>query len=87
MKPYIDFIESTPIIDRVEAVVTTGDPEYPGTALEVWEPNGRELFHVVVNSAGERHILFLAGNYRLTLTQLEEIIAKAKEEVRFIDET
>jgi hypothetical protein len=87
MKKYIDLIESAPIIDHVDTVVTTGDPEYPGTALEVWERNGRELFHVVVDSFGEKQILFLAGNYRLPLARLEEIIAKAKEEVRFVDET
>lgn len=85
MKQYIDLIESTPLIDQVEPVLTTGDPDYPGTALEVWEPNGQALFHVVVDAAGNRQILFLAGNYRLSLTRLEEIIAKAKEEVLWVD--
>jgi len=87
MRQYADFIDSVPLIDRVDAVVTTGDPGYPGTALEVCDPEGRELFHVVVNAAGEKHVLFLAGNYRLTLSRLEEIIAKAKKDVRFVDET
>jgi hypothetical protein len=86
MKKYSEFIESAPLIEHIDTVVTTGDAEYPGTALEVWDQDGRELFHVVVDLTGEKHILFLTGNYRLPLAALEEILAKAKVEVRRMEE-
>ncbi len=89
MKRYMDLIDSAPLISQIDTVLTTGDTDYPGTAVEVWEPGGRELFHIVVDSSGERHVMFLAqrDNYRISLARLEEIVAMAKGEVRFVDET
>lgn len=50
---YSEFIESAPLVEHIDTIVTTGDAEYPGTALEVCDQDGRELFHVVVDLTGE----------------------------------
>lgn len=86
---YIEMIEGSHLVRWVDAVTTTGDVDYPGTAMEICDEQGTELFHVVVDSSGEKQVLFLAhpSNYRMPLAQLEEIVAAAKEKVRAIRET
>jgi hypothetical protein len=88
MKRYTDVIESARLVDRVEATVTTGDLDYPGTAIEVCDDKGEELLHVVADPSGEIQLLFFAhtDNYRLPLARLEEIIAKAKEVIRVLND-
>jgi len=54
MTTYMQRIEATPIVKDVEVTLTTGDLDYDGTALEVSDESGNELFHVVVDSNGER---------------------------------
>ena len=85
MKSYMDFIEGTRLIDEIDAVVTTGDLDYPGTAMEIREAGGDELFHIVVDASGAMQVLFLphGAGYRLPLSKIEAIIVKSKEEVRF----
>ncbi len=85
---YIEMIEHTRMVDKIDAVVTTGDVGYPGTALEISDQTGRELFHFVVDSNGERQVLFFGGSqsYRLTLSCLEELVARAKDKVRYVAE-
>jgi len=87
MSRYIKIIEEARLIKDVSTCTTTGDVEYPGTALEVSDENERELFHVVVDKSGERQVLIFSADedYRLSLELLEKIIAKAKEEVRKTD--
>jgi hypothetical protein len=89
MRSYMEFIEGVRLINDFEVTITTGDIEYPGNAMEVCEQNGKELFHVVVDSAGEVQVLFLAQkeHYRISLSQMEKIIEKAKDVIRFIDES
>lgn len=52
--------------------------------MEIRESGGDELFHVVVDASGVSQILFLSHNagYRLPLSKIEAIIAKAKDTVR-----
>jgi hypothetical protein len=87
MTKYMDFIEGAELIGQVDGIVTTGDSEYPGTAMEVRAEGGDELFHIVVDASGARQVLFLEHrkNYRVSLSKMEEIIAKAKEVVRFCE--
>lgn len=81
MGDYLRFVEETRLLDAVDACVTSGDLEYPGTTLEVVGPDGQDLFHVVVDSTGQRQILFFASeeNFRLPLDVMERILARAKE--------
>ena len=83
MKTYTEFIDAARLIPNVTSALTTGDAGYPGTALEISDNDGNELFHIVVNSAGELQVLFLAqdAHYRLPLNLLERILAVAKEKV------
>lgn len=86
MSDYSHFIENTPLIERVDITTTGGDPDYNGTAIEISDESGNELFHVVVDSKGERQFLFIQsqGDYRITLDEMEQIIASAKKHVRSI---
>lgn len=87
-KGYMEIIEETPLINHVESTITTGDPDYPGTTLEISDPNGKiHLFHVVVDSTGQKQIVFFErkDRYRLPLFVLEEIIEQAKEYVKYIE--
>jgi hypothetical protein len=88
MTNYSSFIEGAELFEHVRAVVTTGDVSYPGTAMEVQNDAGQELFHIVVDSSGTRQVLFLShqAHYRITLDKLEEIIARAKEVVKLVEE-
>jgi len=83
MSRYLEWIEQARLVDVVKSTSTTGDVEYPGTALEVADVDGRELFHVVVDASGRRQVLFLAtpDNYRLPLELVERALAGAKEVV------
>jgi hypothetical protein len=80
---YLALIEGTRLIDHVASCTTTGDVAYPGTALEIADPDGKGLFHVVVDGSGQRQVLFFAApeNYRMPLELLEQIIAGAKQTV------
>lgn len=86
MKSYLEFIEQTRLVAEVESCTTTGDVEYPGTALEIADQYGKDLFHVVVDSKGQRQVMFFAvkEDYRLPLEVLEKIIARAKEVVELV---
>lgn len=84
---YLDFIEKTRFIRNPEVTFTTGDPEYPGTALEVYDKKNKvELFHFVVDGTGERQLLVFGQGkpYRISLDNLEELIKNAKEQVSYI---
>jgi len=80
---YLEFIEQVPLIREVDSCTTTGDVDYPGTALEVRLPSGDEILHVVVDGSGERQVLLLVhdGPLRVPLELLEQILARAKEVV------
>jgi hypothetical protein len=86
MAAYRDFVEGTRLVSTVEAMITTGDGSYDGTALEVSDENGAELFHVVVDSQGERQLLFFRseGHFRMPVRLLEEILEEAKREVKLV---
>lgn len=83
MRGYSEIIEGTRLVRKVHSSTTTGDLEYSGTALEIADEAGNELFHVVVDAAGERQILFFpSGNgYRIPMDLMERILAKAKDAV------
>lgn len=84
MTTYAQRIENTPLVANVETTLTTGDLDYDGTALEVCDELGNELFHIVVDSNGERQFRFFRanGDYRLPLELLEKIVRAAKEKVK-----
>ncbi|MBN68357.1 MAG: hypothetical protein CME32_03630 [Gimesia sp.] len=84
MKSYTELIESTPIIRHVETTVTTGDLDYNGTALEVEDASGNELFHVVVDEKGEQQFLIypMQERVRIPLQVLEEVLLFAKKKVQ-----
>ncbi len=88
MKKYLDLIENTRLITQIDAVMTTGDLEYPGMAIEVYDEKGEDLFHIAIDSRGEKQVLFFShnDNYRLPLEQLEKILSDANEYVGRIDE-
>lgn len=82
---YLDVIESARTVreEDIESCLTTGDDDYPGTALEITDKEGNELFHVVLDSQGERQILFWPQGtpYRLPLDLVDKIVTVAKEKV------
>ena len=84
MSSYLESIEQTRLITNLQSCTTTGDVDYPGTALEITDQDGNDLFHVVVDGKGERQVMFFAArdDYRLPLETLERIIARAKEVVQ-----
>lgn len=83
MKKYSQVISDARLVSVVESDSSTGDLEYSGTALEVSDQSGEELFHVVVDEHGERQFLFFATDhdYRIPLNLLERIVERAKEVV------
>ena len=83
MSRYLELIERARLVDSVESCTTTGDVGYPGTALEITDLDGKDLFHIVVDDRGKRQVLFFAAqeNYRMPLEVLEQIIARAREAV------
>ena len=84
MRSYLESIEQTRLVANLQSCTTTGDVDYPGTALEITDQDGNDLFHVVVDGKGEQQVMFFAtkDNYRLPLEILERIIARAKEVVQ-----
>jgi hypothetical protein len=84
---YTSYIENSKLIKDIESISTTGDADYDGTALEISEKNGDELFHVVVDKDGELQILFLSSekNYRLPLELMERIILKSRQIVKRVE--
>lgn len=87
MKSYAEMIEETPIIRHVETTVSSGDLDYNGTALEVEDASGNELFHVVVDEKGEQQLLVYPVNerFRIPLHVLEEVLLFAKKTVKVAD--
>ena len=87
MKTYAERISSTKLVREVESTTTTGDLDYSGTALEIWDEADHELFHVVVDENGEQQFLFFASPtaYRIPLKVMEQIVARAKEAVNRVD--
>jgi hypothetical protein len=85
---YKETIGHARLIDDVDSTLTTGDIEYDGTALEIGDKNGTELFHVVIDDAGDTQILFFASeeNYRIPVKLMERILNRAKETVRRVEE-
>jgi len=83
MSGYLELIERSRLVDVVNSTSSTGGVAYPGTALEVADADGRELFHVVVDGRGRRQVLFFAtpDHYRLPLELVERALARAKEVV------
>lgn len=83
MKKYSEFIGSIRLIENLDSVRTTGDLDYCGTAVEVSEKNGEELFHIVIDETGERQILFFShiDNFRVKFSQFKKIIEQAVEDV------
>lgn len=81
---YLEFIEQAPLLRQVDSCVTTGDLDYPGTAVEIRVPDGDDILHVIVDSSGEQQVLFigLESPVRVPLKLLEEILGRAKEVVR-----
>jgi len=81
---YSSFIREAKLIDDVESTTTTGDIEYQGTALEIYDPQGKELFHIVVDDEGKKQVLFLENQnkYRIPLELMERIITRAREVVK-----
>jgi hypothetical protein len=88
MKRYSDTIAETRLVREVQSCTTTGDLEYSGTALEISDEAGTELFHVVVDTNGERQLLFFPSSdgYRMPVDVMERILAKAKDVVNAMDD-
>ncbi len=88
MTNYLGFIEQAHLVRDVSSTVTTGDLEYPGTALEIEDSEDGELFHVVVDSKGEQQVLFFShdANYRIPVRLLERILLMARDTVQKVDE-
>ncbi len=65
-------------------MLTTGDPEYEGTAIEVRDEAGEELFHIVVDEHGDQQIMFfpVRKRYRISLELMRHIIDGASDKVR-----
>jgi hypothetical protein len=83
---YRSFIQKTRLISDIDSMVTSGDADFNGTALEIWGKNNEELFHIVNDQNGELQILFIKQDYRMPVDLFERIIKKAKEVVRIINE-
>ena len=83
MSSYLELIEGSRLIESVETCSTTGDVDYPGTAVEVTDKDGMDLFHIVVDGEGRRQVLFFAvqENYRVPFEALERCLAKARDVV------
>ena len=81
---YDSLIKKARLVNKIESTTTTGDLEYAGTALEICDEQGEDMFHIIVDMQGERQILFFAReeSYRLPLKLMEEILSKAREVVR-----
>jgi len=85
---YSEEIKKARLVEDVETTTSTGDMEYEGTALEVYDKQGEELFHIVVDDKGNKQLLFfeIKDRYRISLELMEQILIKAKEVVKNEDE-
>ncbi len=83
---YAQLIRTTRLVRETECMLTTGDPEYQGTAIEVRDERGDELFHIIVDEQGDRQILFFPARnrYRISLELMRQIIDSASEKVRYM---
>jgi hypothetical protein len=81
---YSSLIKSARLVSSIESNTSTGDLEYPGTALEIADDHGEDLFHVVIDETGDLQVLFFANreNYRMRLDLLEKILERARETVK-----
>jgi len=86
MTSYTEMIAGTHLVRKIELTTTTGDLDYEGTALEIEDEEGNELFHVVVDEKGERQFLLFRseGNIRIPLSIIEEVVGAAKEKVHSV---
>jgi hypothetical protein len=77
---YKKIIENAILINDIESNTTTGDLEYPGTALEICNKEGEDLFHFIVDGNGDIQALFFANkyDYRIPVELLEKIVAKSE---------
>lgn len=66
-------------------MLTTGDVDYPGTALEVYIDN-KELFDFVVDETGERQVIIYSNNalYRLSFHLFEAMVDCVNKNVKYI---
>ncbi|WP_020593620.1 hypothetical protein [Kiloniella laminariae] len=87
MTKYKDIIESSLLIEKYDSCLTTGDIEYEGTALEIMDQNGEEIFHIVVDNRGVLQVLMFPRDepFRLDLDMLIEIMVNSKGIVRKYD--
>jgi hypothetical protein len=85
---YKTFINEAQLIKKPHFIITTGDPDYPGTALEVFDNDENEIFHFVVNQKGEKQLLFFGNkkNFRLSIEDMEFLINNAREKVKLIND-
>jgi hypothetical protein len=64
---------------HLEATLTTGDASYPGTAVEVCNETGADLFHFVIGPDGKREVVFFTTeSFRISLQEMETLVAKAR---------
>ena len=61
--------------------------DYPGTAIEIKDSKGDELFHIVVDSNANQQVLFFASdkNFRISLDDLILILQKSKDKVKYCE--
>lgn len=88
MSDYTEFIRRAHLISQLDYLLTTGDVEYCGTAVEVRDESERELFHLVLDeSTGEVQVLFLAHSqdFRLSISQLKQMLEVAESQVRLVE--
>lgn len=84
---YKSYIENAKLINEIDSTSTTGDTEYDGTAFEISEKDGDELFHIVIDKDGELQVLFFSSdyNYRIPLEIMEKIFCNARQIVKKIE--
>ena len=84
---YNDYINSIQLIDdHIETTLTTGDVDYPGTALEVFIGKS-ELFNFIISEKGEHQVIVYSNDdfsYRISLNVFEKLLLIAKEIVRLL---
>ena len=89
MTDYTGYIRRTRLIGELDYLLTTGDLEYCGTAIEVLDGQGVHLFHLVIDEeTRETHVLFLSHseNFRLSISQVKRMIEVAESKVRPLEE-
>ena len=81
---YQQIIARAKLFGDLSYEITTGDADYPGTALEVSDKSGVEILHIVLGDGGELQFLFfpISENFRIPVSVMDEMISKAKEVVK-----